>query len=156
MEIEEYIVRELNADEQEIALEFVDFLREKKLTFYKDECECWKEKIYYWVKFNNECVCFIVIKDPEEPNNSWTVWSADMDSDGLEKYQITQELKEIAWRNVDHCGCCGSCDGGRHKNIFGKNFDDVCGCTFRIDNPCSEDLLFLKEMVNIRMKEFKF
>lgn len=156
MEIEDYIVRELNSDEQEIALAFIDFLRGKKLTFYKDECECWKDKIYYWVKFKNECVCFIAIKDPEETNNSWTVWSADMDLDGLEKYQTTLELKEIAWRKVDHCGHCGSCGGGRYKNIFGKVFNDVCGCTFRIDNPGSEDLLFLKEMVHIRMKEFEF
>ncbi len=64
-----------------------------------------------------------------------------------------QELKEIAWRNVDHRGSFGSCRCGRYKNIFGKIFDDVCGCTFRIDNPCSEDLLFMKEMVNIRLKE---
>lgn len=77
-------------------------------------------------------------------------------SDGLEKHQTTQELKENAWRNVDHCGNCGSCGGGRYKNIFGKVFNDVCGCTFRIDNPNSEDLFFLKEMVNVRMKEFKF
>lgn len=106
-----------------------------KLTFYKDESACWKDKIYYWVKHNDECVCFIAIKDPEEPNNSWTVWSADMDSIVLEKHQTTQELKEIAWKNVDHCGSCG---GGRHKNLFGKIFEDVCGCTFRIDNPCSD------------------
>ena len=37
--------------------------------------------------------------------------------------------------------------------IFGKEFDDVCGCTFRIDNPKQEDLSFLKKMVEIRVKE---
>lgn len=153
MEIEDYVIRELTSNAQKIALEFIGFLREKKLRFYKDECECWKDKIYYWVKYNDECVCFIAIKDPEESNNSWTVWSADMDSVFLEKHQTIQELKEIAWRNVDHCSSCGSCGGGRYKNIFGKIFDDVCGCTFRIDNPCSEDLLFMKEMVSIRLKE---
>ena len=41
----------------------------------------------------------------------------------------------------------------RHKIIFGKVFDDVCGCTFRIDNPKREDLSFLKEMAKIRIKE---
>ena len=48
-----------------------------------------------------------------------------MDSDSLEKHQTTQELKEIAWRNVDHCDYCGSCSGERYKNIFWKIFDDV-------------------------------
>lgn len=40
-------------------------------------------------------MCFIAIKDPEEPNSRWTVWSADMNSDVLEKHQITQELQEF-------------------------------------------------------------
>ena len=40
--------------------------------------------------------------------------------------------------------------------IFGKEFDKVCGCTFRIDNPNSEDLKFMKIMVQIRKKEIDF
>jgi len=46
-----------------------------------------------------------------------------------------------------------NCGGGRRKVIFGKEFNDVCGCTFRIDNPKNDDLPFLKKMVEIRMKE---
>lgn len=26
--------------------------------FYKDNCAYWKDKIYYWVKYVDECVCF--------------------------------------------------------------------------------------------------
>ena len=37
--------------------------------------------------------------------------------------------------------------------IFGKKFDEVCGCTFRVDNPTEEDVEFLKFMVDIRIKE---
>ena len=40
-----------------------------------------------------------------------------------------------------------------NRQIFGREFDYVCGCTFRIDNPKNEDLLFMKKMVEIRMKE---
>lgn len=36
-----------------------------------------------------------------------------------------------------------------------KEFDDICGCTFRIDNPRAEDLLFLKKMVEIRINEVR-
>lgn len=89
---------------------------------------------------------------PEEPDNSWTVWSDDMDSEVLANYPIAQEIKETAYSHVDHCGMCGACGGGRKKNIFGKEFDDICGCTFRVDNPNHEDLVFLKEMVKISMK----
>lgn len=51
------------------------------------------------------------------------------------------------------CGHCGSCGGGRHKVIFGKEFNDVCGCNFRVYNSTFEDLDFLKTMSGIRMKE---
>ncbi len=151
--IEYYIQRELLLDEQEVALEFVRFLKENRLSFYKDSGACWKDKIYYWVKQDEACVCFIAIKNPDEESNHWTVWSDDMGSEWLEKDIDNAEVKEFAWKYVDYCIQCGSCGGGRHKVIFGKDFNDVCGCTFRIDNPKNEDLLFLKKMVEIRMKE---
>ena len=148
--IEDYIYRELSLEEQKVALEFVRFLKDNHLTFYKDNCEYWKDKIYYWVKQGNECVCFISIKNPEEKNNQWTVWSADMDSVLLQDDSSDSKIKELAWKYVDHCGHCGSCGGGRHKIIFGREFDDVCGCTFRVDNPKQEDLVFLKKMVELK------
>lgn len=63
------------------------------------------------------------------------------------------EVKETAWKYIDYCGSCGSCGGGKRKSVFGREFDKVCGCTFRIDNPTEKDLLFLKKMAEIRKKE---
>ena len=151
--IEEYIDRELSSEEQKVAKDFIAYLKEKNLVFYKDNCDYWKDKIYYWVKSGDECICFIAINNPDEKNNHWTVWSADMGSEWLEEASVDDEVKELAWKYVDHCGHCGSCGGGRHKAIFGKEFDDVCGCTFRMDNPKLEDLIFMKTMVEIRVKE---
>jgi len=71
----------------------------------------------------------------------------------LDNYPIDDEIKEAAWKHIDHCGGCGSCSGGRHKTVFGKEFDNVCGCTFRIDNPTKKELPFLKKMAEIRQKE---
>ena len=96
-------------------------------------------------------VCFIAIKDPDEPDNLWTIWSDD--SSAYEDASISDEIKNIGWRYVDHCGNCGSCGGGKEKNIFGKSFPQVCGCTFRIDNAMQEDLPFLKTMIDLRIKE---
>ncbi|PWM66114.1 MAG: hypothetical protein DBX61_08475 [Clostridiales bacterium] len=62
-------------------------------------------------------------------------------------------LKNVGWRHIDHCGNCGSCGGCKEKVIFGKSFPSVCGCTFRIDNTVQTDLLFLKEMVDLSIKE---
>lgn len=151
--IEDYIQRELSLEEQKVAMDFVRFLKENQLSFHKDNGAYWKDTIYYWVKQENACVCFIAIKNPDEESNHWTIWSADMDSERLENESASDEVKETAWKYVDHCKGCGSCGGGRHKVIFGKEFADVCGCTFRIDNPKNEDLLFLKKMVEIRMRE---
>ena len=151
--IEYAIQRELSPEEQEVALELVCFLKENQLSFYKDNGAYWKDKLYFGVKQEGDCVCYIAIKNPGEENNHWTVWSENMGSEWLERDSVDDEVKEAAWRYVDHCSQCGSCGGGRRKVIFGKEFDDVCGCTFRIDNPKYGDLAFLKKMVEIRRKE---
>lgn len=153
LHIEDYICRELSPEDQFVATSFVGILKDHQLRFVKDNGACWRDKIYYWVTLGNECVCFVAIKDPDEKDHHWTIWSADMGSPWLESDSVDDDLKETAWKHVDHCGHCGSCGGGRQKIIFGKAFDDVCGCTFRIDNPQREDMAFLKKMVEIRIKE---
>lgn len=150
--ITDYICEELSPDEQKTSLDFVGYLKNSEMEFVKDN-GYWKDKIYYIIKFNDECVCFIAIKDPDEEGNRWTVWSDDMDSISPVDYPVENELKETAWKHVDGCGRCGSCGGGRPKVVFGKEFAEVCGCTFRIDNPDAEDLQFMKKMVEIRKKE---
>lgn len=151
MSIEKYINENLSSEVKQTALSFVDYLKANNLTFYKDNSDCWKDKIYYWVNCGDECVCFIAINDPDEQQNLWTVWSDE--SKLYEYYAVNEEIKETAWRYVDHCGNCGSCGGGKQKIIFGKTFDSVCGCTFKIDNPKSDDLSFLKIMIDLRIEE---
>lgn len=155
LNIKDYINRELSSSDREIALKLVNYLEDKNLTFYKDNCDCWKDKIYYWVKSGDKCVCFIAVNDPDEEDNRWTVWSDDMGSEWLEKSSCSEEIKETAWKHVDRCGNCGSCGGGRRKVIFGKEFNDVCCCTFRVDNPDLDDMLFLEKMTEIRIMEIQ-
>ncbi len=150
--IKDYITEELHSEDQKVALDFVDFLHENNLDFIKDN-GYWKGKIYYLIKLKEDCVCFIAIKDPDEKENRWTVWSDNMSSDFLNNHQIDNHLKELAWKHVDLCGHCGSCGGGRNKAIFGKNFDNVCGCTFRFDNPDIIELSVIKEIIKIRISE---
>ena len=155
LSIKNYILRELSSEEQKVALKFLTYLESKDLTFYKDICDYWKDKIYYWVKYNEECVCFISIKDPDEPKNSWTIWSDDIKSEWLQNYDVDDKIKELAWKYIDHCGHCGSCGGGQRKVVFGREFKAVCGCTFRVDNPNEEDLEFLKKIVSITLSEMQ-
>lgn len=153
LNIKDYIRRELPTDDRDIALDFVAYLEDNHLTFYKDNCDCWKDKIYYWVKYGEKCVCFIAINDPDKQENRWTVWSDDMELP--EDYPVNNDVKERAWMHIDYCGNCGSCGGGRRKMVFGRVFDKVCGCTFRVDNPALDDLPFLKIMAEIRIKEIE-
>ena len=150
-QIEDYIRENLKGKLQITALEFIAFLRKKNICFYKDNSFCWKNKIYYWIKFKNECIAFIAIKDPDEPENLWTIWFDDSKEYATEN--LENDIKMAAWKHIDFCRHCGSCSGGRRKNIFGKDFHDVCGCTFRMDNAVQEDLPFLKTMVDLRIKE---
>lgn len=150
--LEDYVISELSMEDQRIALNFISYLRNSGMEFVKDK-GYWKDKIYYLIKYQEKCVCFIAIKDPDEKENRWTVWSDDIHSDWLGEKQLEEDMKAIAWSHVDTCENCGSCGGGKPKVIFGKEFSRVCGCTFRIDNPSAGDLLFMKKMVEIRKNE---
>lgn len=152
-QIETYIAEHLNGEMKHTALAFVDHLQANNLVFYKDTCDCWKDKIYYWIKRNADCVCFIAIGDPDEPDNSWTVWSED--SSVYENADVCDAVRNVGWKYVGHCGNCGSCRGGKEKIIFGKQFSRVCGCTFRVDNAVQKDLPFLKTMVDLRIGELR-
>lgn len=153
-QIETYIEENLCGKDAETALNFVSFLRANNCEFIKDN-GYWKDKIYFIIKLHDKCICFIAIKDPDEKDNRWTVWSDDIDSVVFDLSVMDDELKEIAWNHVDRCGNCGSCGGGRHKTIFGKEYNDVCGCTFRFDNPDADDLKFLCKMVEIQVGEIQ-
>lgn len=147
MQIEDYINESLIGEAKAVALDYVAFLRANDVEFYKDNSPCWKEKIYYWLKFKDKFVGYISVKDPDEPENLWTVWSDD--NKAFETENVDLKIKEEAEKHIDFCCNCGSCAGGKSKTVFGKKFNGVCGCTFRIDNPNTGDLSFLKNMFEI-------
>ena len=62
----------MSLDEQKIALDFVDYLEKEKFIFVKDN-GYWKDKIYYLIKYKNEGICFILIKDPHPPTTAPTI-----------------------------------------------------------------------------------
>lgn len=152
MQIEDYINENLIGEAKTIALDYVAFLRANDVGFYKDDSPYWKNKIYYWLKFMGEIIGFLAVKDPDEPENLWTVWSDDCKA--FETENVDVKIKEEAWKHIDFCCNCGSCAGGKSKTVFGKKFNGVCGCTFRINNPNINDLSFLKNMFEL-LREYK-
>ena len=150
-QIEREISENLTGEMRETALKFTAFLKSHGLMFHRDRSGDWAEKIYYWVRSDKNCVCFIAVKDPDEPENSWTVWSDD--SAAYEAPLGDAETSEIGLKYVKRCEKCGACGGGRVKTVFGKRISGVCMCTFRVDNADLNGLPFLKTMVELRLNE---
>ena len=132
-QIETYIEEHLSGNMKQNAIDFVKHLRKNDLTFYRDTCDCWKDKIYYWVKLGNECVCFIAIADPDEPDNLWTVWSDD--SSAYKNASVSDEIKNIGWQYVNHCGSCGSCGGGKKKSFSERVFHKFADAPLELTTP---------------------
>lgn len=150
-QIEREISENLTGEMRETALKFTAFLKSHGLMFHRDRSGDWAEKIYYWVRSDKNCVCFIAVKDPDEPENAWTVWSDD--SAAYEASLGDAETSEIGLKYVNRCEKCGACGGGRVKTVFGKRISGVCMCTFRVDNVDLNGLPFLKTMVELRLNE---
>ena len=150
-QIEREISENLTGEMRETALKFTAFLKSHGLMFHRDRSGDWAEKIYYWVRSDKNCVCFIAVKDPDEPENAWTVWSDD--SAAYEAPLGDAETSEIGLKYVNRCEKCGACGGGRVKTVFGKRISGVCMCTFRVDTADLNGLPFLKTMVELRLNE---
>lgn len=150
-QIKREISENLTGEMRETALKFTAFLKSHGLMFHRDRSGDWAEKIYYWVRSDKNCVCFIAVKDPDEPENAWTVWSDD--SAAYEAPLGDAETSEIGLKYVNRCEKCGACGGGRVKTVFGKRISGVCLCTFRVDNADLNGLPFLKTMVELRLNE---
>lgn len=84
-----------------------------------------------------------------------TIWTDDSLSDTYENAQIRENLRENAWRNIDYCVHCGSCNGGRHRIVFGKGFDNVCRTQMRFTNPDKQEFETIKELIRIRKQSIK-
>jgi len=154
--IENFIVEVLAGEAQQNALAFTSYLRASEMQFERGK-GYWENKLYWLIKYKNEYVCFILIngsEDKTEPEGL-TIWSDDSNSNCFEDFPLEEQMKEIAWKNVDICGNCGGCDnpGGKCKTIFGKEFNNVCRTTLRFTNPDAEALEFMKKMVEIRKND---
>jgi len=109
------------------------------------------------VNYKGESVCYILNYTPANAEDStapWIVWTNDSGSNWFTDSPLSEENEEIAWSNVDICGsskaACGGCMGRKHKTIYGRDFDNVCGITFRFNNPNADALECMKELIAMR------
>src|SRR5215510_13005251 len=154
--IEDYIGEFLNGLHKNNALEFVAYLRANDMLFERGD-GYWEGKLYWYVKYKDGYVCYILIGAEEKPGpGPWTVWSDDSGSNWFEDSPLDEHMKEIAWKNVNICGNCGGCKQGTGtpKTIFGKEFqNNICITTMKFTDPDIETLGFMKKMVELRKND---
>lgn len=134
------------------ALDLVAYSESQGMQFELSTTDYWRDKQYWYIKYKNEFVGFILIngyspvKDKTEPEG-WVFWSDNYISSVFADYPLDESFKEIAYKHVD----IGTCGGGLTVNLFGQRFTPVCnGTTFRFDNPSLEELEVMKKLVDIR------
>ena len=156
-QIENYVTDILSDDAQKNALDFVAFLRTNDMQFERSTTNYWADKLYWYVKFQNEFVGFILVNgygsvgDETEPEG-WIFWSDNYNSDLFADFPLDEHIKDIAWNHVDF----GTCGGGITVKLFGKEFTPVCnGTTLRFNNPYTEELKCVNKLVEIRKTDIQ-
>jgi len=152
-DIEAYIQELLTGDKQAVSLALAIFLRTNGFTFERGG-GYWADKWYWHVKHQDQYAGYIALNYPEGQTDSWTVWTDEYDTPSYADHPLDAEIKQAAWAHVDFCGHCGSCEQqGVRKVLFGKEFDNVCGTTFRFDNPDAAALACMQTLFSIRKED---
>lgn len=117
----------------------------------------WSNQLYYVVSYKNESVCYILFNGTgaEQQFAPLTIWTDDSKSKWYEHYELNDDEREIAWKNVDHCVNCGACKGGIDKVIFDKLFDNVCRTTMRFTNPDNDGFSLIKKLILLRKEDIE-
>ncbi|MCL2593716.1 MAG: hypothetical protein FWD82_10200 [Defluviitaleaceae bacterium] len=145
MEIKDKISNNLRGEALTNALNFVDYLIAKGLTPKME----WDNGCRF-VK-NDKSPCLIVFNMHD--NGEWFICDVPVASES-EWNSLDNDLKEFIVANIKLCSVhqgelcgCGS-EPGTDKNIFGKNYNNVCTSDIQFHNPCPDDLAKLKKVID--------
>ena len=143
------------------ALDFIAHLRTKEV-----DIPLGKAGDYYiWsLTYKGEEVCLLEIEVPATEDTALIIFSCDpkswvtgVEDDNSGEYvdaSVKDYIKEAAWANVRPCcHCKEKCRPGSSKIVFGKRFDNLCGCTFMFDNPGGAALECAKKMIDARISD---
>ena len=102
------------------------------------------------VTYNGNVVCYLHVDGEDELPGPWSVWPDGGFS--VDTPDLSAKQKEIAWQNINVCADCGcECAPGSTKDVFGKQFDNLCaGAVLAFCNPGGETLDCLKRLLKMR------
>ena len=161
--IEDVIPVYLVGENKEMALEFISYLRENKIKPTWATHNSWK------AIYKSKVICYIRLPINESDNYSkqshvseWKRhWLVTPHLYNMEKYKeqiINEGLLELIWNNYVYCKPCEpirKCAPGVNKNIFGKEFNNLCrgvfydGCAIWINSPDNSEVNGIKKLLEM-------
>jgi len=144
MEIKDALTNNLKGDALVNALDFVDYLTERGLTPKLE----WDKGIRFIKNEKSPCLVVFNMHDSGE----WFICDVPVVSEP-EWNSLSNDMKELIIANIKICSVhqgkscgCGS-EPGTNKNIFGKDYKNVCTSEIQFHNPAPDVLDKLKEIV---------
>jgi len=145
MEIKDTLKNNLKGDALANALDFVSYLTEKGLTPKME----WDNGVRF-IK-NNKSPCLVVFN--MHGDGEWFICDVPVVSEP-EWNSLSGDLKEFIIANIKICSVhqgeacgCGS-EPGTNKNIFGKDYNNVCTSEIHFVNPGSDVIDKLKQIID--------
>ena len=150
--IDDIVNDTLRNDAQKNAIDFIAYLRgDEGFSFSKDDNDDGR----WWINYRDIFVCEIQIETSGDAHEKWDVWFYG-DCIGRHDSPVDDTIKEIAWANMTLCRNCGAdCATGKHKTVFGKEFNNVCQSTMAFPNPKTDMLGCMKKIINVMKNDIK-
>jgi len=141
--IEDIMPEYLSRNDLRIALNFMAFLRENKISPRYASYNSWV------AKSGGKNVCYIKIL---RNSPGWCI-SPSFDFAEYEKRIIHEDMRNLILDSIVSLRCedkAGTRCGMKNKTLFGKTFDLMCSCgTIEIQNPNAEQTEIIKRLVLI-------
>ena len=147
--IEDKIVEVLNGNVLNGVLDLINYFNDIKMTPQWSATNVWK------VSYKTFSLCFIRLHGCADYHNvkagSWHIvpFIGEYESSAL-----SDELKEIVWKNKETCRGCGKC-ALELKSVFGKTYDYACEKSIVFTNPDTKSLECVKKLIELRIKNIK-
>jgi len=142
--IEDVILNVVKEEHQKAALDFVEYIRDNKMTPAWASANSWK------VSYKGQCLCYVRTAGTAHYHNlddgSWHIHFA-VYSDSVYEVDVSDEDVKMIWDNVRHCTNCSNCIPANHLTINKKEFDEVCHRWLTIKNPNADAVDCAKKLI---------
>jgi len=143
--IEEAIPHLIAPERQQIALDFVAWLRENNFKPRWASHNQWraagkKSKVIFLITIGGSKHKWSKLEEGD-----WQISELEgIERKYLDEFASCDEIKEFVWANITPCNKCSAC-GPRNRVYIGKQFCECCG--FRIVNPNEKDIEISKKIL---------